>query len=119
MGYITQLRFTDLEEAIRFYTENLGGELVFRHEDFYAGLLLDGQMIHFKLVDEPDPNVAWVEQGNHVHLSIEVENIDDLHADLEARGVRPSELQRQPWGVECHFKDPGGHTIYFRQTPAT
>ncbi len=118
MGYITQLRFTDLDAAVEFYTEYLGCELAFRYEDFYAGLLLDGQMIHFKLVDDSDPGVDWVEQGGHLHLSVEVPDIEGLHGRLAGRGLDPSELLEQPWGVEFHFTDPGGHTIYYRQAVA-
>lgn len=117
MGYITQLRFTDLDNAINFYVDHMGATLDFRYEDFYAGLMLDGQTIHFKLVDDPDPNVDWVRQGNHLHLSLEVESIEALHASLVAKGVEVSEIREQPWGREVEVTDPGGHTIYFRQVP--
>lgn len=36
---IAQLRTTDLEGSIRFYTQRLGMTLAFRHEDFYAGTI--------------------------------------------------------------------------------
>ena len=41
MGVITitpQLRTTNLEGSIRFYTEKVGLDLAFRHADFYAGI---------------------------------------------------------------------------------
>ncbi len=41
-GVIAQLRTTDLDASIRFYTETLGMRLTFRHEDFYAGIEADG-----------------------------------------------------------------------------
>ncbi|MBT5445153.1 MAG: VOC family protein, partial [Gammaproteobacteria bacterium] len=38
MSYIAQLRTTDLEQALDFYTNTLGYKLTFRYEDFYAGI---------------------------------------------------------------------------------
>jgi hypothetical protein len=35
----SQLRVTDLERALRFYTEVLGFEVEFRFEEFYAGIV--------------------------------------------------------------------------------
>lgn len=42
MSYIAQLRTTDLEQALDFYTNTLGYKLTFRYEDFYAGIDVDG-----------------------------------------------------------------------------
>ena len=35
---VPELRTTDLERAIHFYTRKLGFVLSFRHQDFYAGV---------------------------------------------------------------------------------
>ncbi len=63
-----QLRITDLERAIRFYTEKLGFVLAFRHQDFYAGVRCGEAMIHLKLVDDPDPGIDFVRSGQHLHV---------------------------------------------------
>ena len=50
-GVITQLRTTDLESSIRFYTKQAGMELAFRHQNFYAGIRAGNQIFHLKQVD--------------------------------------------------------------------
>ena len=116
MGYITQLRFVDLDAAIAFYVDHLDCELVFRYEDFYAGLLLDGQMIHFKLVDDPEPNIDWVNQESHLHLSLEVADLEAFSAALKASNVAAGAIKHEPWGSEFELADPGGHSSFIRQT---
>jgi catechol 2,3-dioxygenase-like lactoylglutathione lyase family enzyme len=49
-----QLRTTDLDGSIRFYTERVGLELDFRI-DFYAGIRSGSGSFHLKLVDTEDP----------------------------------------------------------------
>ncbi len=54
-AFTPQLRTTDLAASIRFYTEVLGFDVVFRFQDFYAGLSVGNQRLHLKQVDAPDP----------------------------------------------------------------
>jgi uncharacterized glyoxalase superfamily protein PhnB len=115
MGYITQLRFIDIETAIAFYRQHLGFELEFRYDDFYAGLSLDGHKIHFKLVDHSEPNTNWVHDNGHLHLTLEVADLAAKHAQLNSDGIYVSAIRDQPWGTEFDLRDPGGHTLYFMQ----
>ena len=109
-----QLRTTDLDRSIRFYTEQVGLELEFRYADFYAGMRCDGGSFHLKHVDTPDPSVAFVEEGGHLHLYLGVDDVDSFAEQLRAAGV---ELIQPPcdteWGTrELVFHDDQGHTIY-------
>ena len=67
-GVISQIRTTDLDESIAFYTGKIGLELEFRFEDFYAGIRAGDQSFHLKLVDEKDPSIDFVSEGDHLHL---------------------------------------------------
>jgi catechol 2,3-dioxygenase-like lactoylglutathione lyase family enzyme len=109
-----QLRTTDLDRSVRFYTEQVGLELEFRHSDFYAGIRSSGGSFHLKLVDTPDPSVAFVHEGGHLHLYLGVDDVDAFGESLRAAGV---ELVQPPcdtdWGTrELVFHDDQGHTIY-------
>ncbi|MBT7876568.1 MAG: hypothetical protein HN738_00650 [Gammaproteobacteria bacterium] len=115
MSYITQLRTTDLEQALNFYTNTLGYKTAFRYEDFYAGIDIDGQVLHLKLVDETDPSIEFVAQGDHFHLYIEVADLEARHEDLDGGGAHVSVIKVQPWGREFVVIDPEGHRIYYAE----
>ncbi len=61
---IPQLRTTDLEASIAFYTQVLGLELAFRYEDFYAGIRAGAQVFHLKRVDAPTHPSATCARAN-------------------------------------------------------
>ncbi len=56
-GILAQLRTTDMDSSIRFYTEKLGFSDEFQHQDFYTGIRAGSQIFHLKLVDEKDPSI--------------------------------------------------------------
>jgi catechol 2,3-dioxygenase-like lactoylglutathione lyase family enzyme len=120
-GVIAQLRTTDLERAVRFYTAVLGFALDFRYEDFYAGVRAGRQSFHLKLVDEADPSIAFVRTGEHFHLYFETGDIDSLAANLEGKGIAlVRAVHDTPWGTrELALRDADGHTLYFGQRATT
>ena len=63
---IPQLRTTDLASSVAFYTTKLGFTLEFQYQDFYAGVRSGPYMIHLKLVDTPDPSIAYVAREDHM-----------------------------------------------------
>lgn len=48
MTITPQLRTTDLDRSVRFYTEQVGLELEFRYSDFYAGIRSRSGSFHLK-----------------------------------------------------------------------
>jgi catechol 2,3-dioxygenase-like lactoylglutathione lyase family enzyme len=110
-----QLRTTDLEGSIEFYTVKLGFTLDFRYEDFYAGVRSGDSVVHLKLVDAPDPSIAFVRDEEHFHLYLRTEDVASLAAMLKGRGVPLLEdVHETPWGTrECAIRDNVGHTLYF------
>ena len=114
---VLQLRTVDIDRALAFYIEKLGFTLSFRHEDFYAGIETAGYMIHLKLVDDLDPGIDFVRQGEHLHLHITVDDIESEYGRIREAGVTiREELTIKPWNMrEFVVEDPDGHTIYFSQ----
>lgn len=109
-----QLRTTDLDRSIRFYTEQVGLKLEFRHSDFYAGIRSERGGFHLKRVDTPDPSIEFVDEGGHFHLYLGVDDVDAFGERLLSAGVQ---LVQPPcdtaWGTrELVFHDDQGHTIY-------
>jgi catechol 2,3-dioxygenase-like lactoylglutathione lyase family enzyme len=114
-GIVPQLRTMDMGSSIRFYTEKLGFSVAFTYEDFYAGIRAGGQVFHLKLVDEKDPSIAYVEEGEHFHLYFEASDVADVAAQLKANGVQlVKDVHETPWKTrEIVIHDDQGHTLYF------
>jgi catechol 2,3-dioxygenase-like lactoylglutathione lyase family enzyme len=117
-GVIPQLRTTDLKSSIRFYTTKLGLKLEFQYQDFYAGIRAGNQVFHLKLVDEKDPSIQFVEDGEHFHLYLETNDIAVASAALRANGVPlVKDVHDTPWGTrEVVIKDDQGHTLYLGES---
>lgn len=113
-GVITQLRTTDLDSSIRFYTTKLGLQLEFRYQDFYAGIRAGNHVFHLKLVDEKDPSIQFVEDGEHFHLYLETNDVAAVATALKSKGVSlVKDVHETPWGTrEVAIKDDQGHTLY-------
>ena len=114
-GAIAQLRTTDLTGSIRFYTTKVGLELEFQYEEFYAGIRAGNQIVHLKLVDEKDPSIAFVDEGEHFHLYLETDDVKAAAAMLRSNGVAlVKDVHETAWGTrELVFRDDQGHTVYF------
>jgi catechol 2,3-dioxygenase-like lactoylglutathione lyase family enzyme len=114
-GVIPQLRTTDLVESIHFYTTKVGLTLEFQYQDFYAGIRAGDQLFHLKLVDEKDPSIPFVEDGEHFHLYLQTKDLAATAATLKRNGVRLlKDVHETPWGTrELVIKDDQGHTLYF------
>jgi catechol 2,3-dioxygenase-like lactoylglutathione lyase family enzyme len=118
---ISQLRTTDLEASIRFYTRLPGFELAFRHEDFYAGIRAGTQVFHLKLVDSRDPSIEIVDRDEHFHLYFVTPDIVAAAAALRAAGVElAKDVHDTAWGTrELMVRDDQGHTLYFVERQAS
>jgi catechol 2,3-dioxygenase-like lactoylglutathione lyase family enzyme len=112
---VPQLRTADLAGSIEFYTAKLGFTLEFLHGDFYAAVRSGTHVVHLKLIDAPDPSVAFVERGEHFHLYFETPDVAAVADELKRRGVPlVHDVHETAWGTcECIIRDNAGHTLYF------
>ena len=117
LGVIPQLRTTSLQESIDFYVARLGFELGFRYRDFYAGIKVGDGSFHLKHVDTRDPSIAFVSEGDHLHLYFPTDDVNALARRLRDNGVV---FRREPadteWGTrEFWVDDNQGHRLCFGQ----
>jgi catechol 2,3-dioxygenase-like lactoylglutathione lyase family enzyme len=110
-----QLRTADLAASIQFYTNKLGFTVEFQYEDFYAGIRAGEQVFHLKQVDEKDPSIDFVNDGDHFHLYLQTDDASGAAQVLQNNGVTLTrEVHDTPWGTrEFVVKDDQGHTLYF------
>jgi catechol 2,3-dioxygenase-like lactoylglutathione lyase family enzyme len=114
---VPQLRTTDLAASIEFYTTKLGFTLEFQYDDFYAGVRSGNYVVHLKLIDAPDPSIAFVDRDEHFHLYFDTADVSAVADELARRGVPlVKDVHETAWGTrECVIKDNAGHTLYFGQ----
>lgn len=114
---VPQLRTTDLAASIEFYTTKLDFTLEFQYGDFYAAVRSGAYAVHLKLIDTPDPSIAFVDRNEHFHLYFETHDVAGVADGLKRRGVPlVRDVHETAWGTrECIIKDNAGHTLYFGQ----
>ncbi|MCL1635657.1 VOC family protein [Luteimonas sp. SX5] len=113
-GIVPQLRTTNMASSIRFYTEKLGFSVEFNYQDFYAGIRVGEQVFHLKLVDEKDPSITYVADGEHFHLYLKTDGVVAIAAQLRARDVPlVKDVHETAWNTrEIVIHDDQGHTLY-------
>jgi catechol 2,3-dioxygenase-like lactoylglutathione lyase family enzyme len=112
---MTQLRTTDLDASIRFYTSLPGFTLAFQYEDFYAGIRAGTDVFHLKLVDTADPSIDVVDRDEHFHLYFVTPDVMAAADAVRRAGVPlAKEVHKTEWNTrEFVIRDDQGHTLYF------
>jgi predicted enzyme related to lactoylglutathione lyase len=109
-----QLVVTHLEGSIGFYTNQLGFDIDFRYEDFYAGIIKNGFSIHLKS-GQPLVNERLLKKDHeHVDITFSVDHFESLYEELVNRSVEIIQpLRDMPYGREFYISDPDGYIIAF------
>ncbi len=118
------LAVRDLKESTQFFIEVLGFQRDFGDgSDGWSFLSRDAFKV--RLGECPNERPA-AELGDHSYFAyLTVEGIDQLHAELAAKGAPAlSEPEDEPWGMrEFGVRTPEGHRIRFgepiRRAPRT
>jgi len=118
LDVIPQLRTTNLDQSIRFYTEKIGFTVAFRYQDFYARVRIGDHVVHLKQVDEKDPSIDAVDHGDHFHLYLQTDDADGAAEVLKGKGVSfVRDVHDTPRKTrEFVIKDNQGHTLYFGES---
>lgn len=104
----------NVNESVRYYTENLGFRLVFQDSDQeprYACVVRDGIELHIQWHDEAD--FTSVEK---LALRFVIDDVDALFEEYADKSVFHSRtaLRDTPWGTrEFAFYDLNGNGLFF------
>lgn len=109
----------DQEAAKRFWTEQLGFVVVFEMamgpsakwiEVAPKGEGLTTLVLYSKqaMLQQRPEMVA------HPSLMFTTADVEGLHAELTAAGVKVDEVQKMPWGKMFNFHDPDGNRFMIR-----
>ena len=80
-------RVRDLARSIRFYEEQLGFELDFSYEDFYASVRRDGCYIHLKCASPTARDQGASGRDEELDACVEVSSAEKLAAEFSAAGA--------------------------------
>jgi hypothetical protein len=104
----------DAAADVRYFTETLGGELVFAVEGM-------GTRVAMVALTADAPRILLAEhlEGDRPVLVYRVPDLDAGMAELKARDWTPGHTLEIPFGPVCTFTAPGGHrlAIYERVRP--
>ena len=101
----------DLAEALRFYTEELGFNIVWQHGSM-AGIRRGA--VEFNLIESSER--LWVENAS---CSIGVDDLDALYEEYRGVAARVGPLEMKAWGRrEFHMVEPAGVCFQFYQRTA-
>jgi catechol 2,3-dioxygenase-like lactoylglutathione lyase family enzyme len=113
----------DVERSWRFYTEVLGGKLVFSKDDLrYVALANTFIIINVggdPTDDKPTVTLETPPDPDRVSsfLNIRVKDIASVYAEWSARGAQFLTPPRQhAYEIRCYIRDPDGHLIEVGQT---
>jgi catechol 2,3-dioxygenase-like lactoylglutathione lyase family enzyme len=117
----------DVERSQRFYTEVLGGKLVFSGDggdDQVTYVALANTWIIINVGggptdDKPDVILETPPDPNRVSsfLNIRVEDIEARYAEWSARGAQfLTEPKHHKYEIRCYIRDPDGYLIEVGQT---
>ncbi len=115
---VPQFLVDDLDRATAYYCDQLGFEIDFRYEDFYASVSRDGFAIHLKCGPKSPADREHRKQNEHLDAYVSVSGVRILFAELQGRGIRVLKtLEERPWGcVDFYVEDPDGNTLRFQQS---
>jgi catechol 2,3-dioxygenase-like lactoylglutathione lyase family enzyme len=108
---IPNLPVEDLAESREFYAGFLGFDVAMDEEGFTMFASPSNRTAQITIADIHNPGQ---DRGvSEAHISVEVEDVDALHADAVRRGLEiVYPLTDEPWGIRRFFvKDPDGTVI--------
>ena len=109
-----QFLVTDIQSSISYYTNILGFDLEFIHEDFYAGVRKDGYTLHLKSGKPSMEERKNKREHNDLDVVFSVENVEGLFQELSAKHVDfVQPLCERPYGKEFYIADPDGYILAF------
>ena len=116
-----QFLVDDLDRAIAYYRDQLGFELDFKYESFYAAVTRDGIAIHLKCAPKSAADRENRKQNEHLDAYITVRGIRGLFSEMKMRGaqvIKP--LEERPWAcLDFYVADLDGYILCFSEQNAT
>jgi catechol 2,3-dioxygenase-like lactoylglutathione lyase family enzyme len=114
-GNVT-LYVTNMDRAVKFYSETLGLKLAYRFGDHWASIEL-GKGLTIGLHPNPEDSQPAERSGRGPSIGLELSgSIEEAMKILESRGVSFDGLRNEgKAGKFAGFKDPDGNQLYLAE----
>lgn len=99
---------SDMDNAVRFYTETLGLKLGQRYENHYAEIEAPGLRIGLH------PASDKLVKGNNISIGLGTTDFEAALAELNAKGIE-TKVQQDDWGRIANFTDPDDNPFYLAE----
>jgi predicted enzyme related to lactoylglutathione lyase len=110
------LRVTNLQRSLTYYRDQLGVELEFDYEGFYASVVRGGCRIHLNCAAPLHRDQRAFEPAKHLDACFGVEDAEALAKAFASSGAAFSvALRSMPYGREFYIRDPDGYILGFIQ----
>jgi catechol 2,3-dioxygenase-like lactoylglutathione lyase family enzyme len=116
------LTVADVKQSIEFYRDQLGLMLEWDAAPQFAMLRLgDGPggtlgLLSREEAEKEGAKMPSAAQARAVHVELSTDHLDDLHEELQARGVRIGVPPHdEPWERAMTIFDPDGYSVEFAQ----
>jgi catechol 2,3-dioxygenase-like lactoylglutathione lyase family enzyme len=110
------LQVADLARSLAYYRSQLGFELEFEYDGFYASVIRDGCRVHLKCSPPPARDQEAFERAEHLDVCFGVEDARALASQFAFTGAKISvQLRDMPYGREFYARDPDGYVLGFIQ----
>ena len=104
---------SNMDAAVRFYSETLGLKLAYRFGDHWASIEA-GRGLTIGLHPDSNPPRAGHKGGMEIGLELEG-SLEDAMRTLEAKGVKFHGVVREGAGKFAYFEDPDGNPLYLAE----
>jgi catechol 2,3-dioxygenase-like lactoylglutathione lyase family enzyme len=110
------LRVADLQRSLTYYRDQLGFEVEFDYEGFYASVIRDGCRVHLNCARPLGRDQKTFESAEHLDACFGVEDAATLANAFALSGAAFSvPLRNMPYGREFYIRDPDGYILGFVQ----
>ena len=107
-------RVTDLARSLAFYRGQLGFELEFNYENFYASVCRDGCRIHLQCAPPAQRDQTAFEHSEHLDACIVIRDAAAISQTFTSANVTFTvPLRQAPYGAEFYVRDPDGYILGF------
>ena len=98
-----------MARSLAFYRAQLGFELEFMYENFYASVVRDGCHLHLQCAPPSERDQVAFERNEHLDACVIVRDAHELSQSLTAADVTFGVPVRQmSYGSEFYVRDPDG-----------